>query len=156
MEYISSLDDQKFIHSQNAKWTAGQQLSHVYLCLTPISQALVSKEFIRQKFGLIDRPLMGYDEVIDKYINALATGGKAPGRFVPDPVTYKDKAALSNNFNALLTLIRQQLDGYTDEELNTLILPHPLLGSMTIRELFYLMSYHATHHLRQTERNLVS
>lgn len=30
----------------------------------------------------------------------------------------------------------------------------PLLGNLTIREMFYLMTYHATHHLRQIINNL--
>ncbi|HXB42348.1 MAG TPA: hypothetical protein VNZ49_17550 [Bacteroidia bacterium] len=66
-DYINSLPADKFIHGQNGKWTPGQQLSHIYLCLKPISQALTSKEFIEKKFGKISRSTMDYDAVINLY-----------------------------------------------------------------------------------------
>ncbi len=153
VDYINSLSDDQFIYS-NGKWTAGQQLSHINLCLQPISQALASKEYIIQKFGEIDRDAMDYDQVIINYKSALEKGGKAPDRFVPEMVSVIDRNKLTTELTALLLKIKTQLSDYTDQELNTLILPHPLLGNMTIRELIYLMTHHATHHLRQTEHNL--
>jgi hypothetical protein len=153
IDFISNLSDDQFRYS-NGKWTAGQQLSHIYLCLAPISQALTSKEFIIQKFGLINRDTMDYDEVIMNYKSALEKGGKAPISFVPEMVSAMDRNKLTTELTGLLLKIKTQLSNYTDQELNNLVLPHPLLGNMTIRELIYLMTFHATHHLRQTEQNL--
>lgn len=153
-EYIRSLPEDRYAYGRDGKWSAGQQLAHVYLCLVPMEKALGSKEFILQKFGKIDRPVLGYDLIVDHYLTALAQGGKAPERFVPDASAGADKAGLSAGLRELLDRIRQQYEGYTDEELDTLVLPHPLLGPLTVREMFYLMAYHATHHHRQTERNL--
>lgn len=154
IDYINSLPDDKFMHSHNNKWTAGQQLVHMYLCLKPICQALASKEFIIQKFGRIDRIIMEYDEVIKVYKTALDKGGKSPDRFVPETTSLESREKVSEDLTELIKKILQQLESYTEEELDSLVLPHPLLGNLTIRELFYLMTYHATHHHRQTERNL--
>lgn len=154
IDYVTALTEGQFSYSRNEKWTPGQQLSHVYLCLKPIAQALASKDFILQRFGKIDRPSLSYDAVIENYKMALAKGGKAPERFVPEKFDPDHKAELSAQLVALLQTIEQLLDHYTDEELDHLVLPHPLLGNLTIREMFYLMTYHATHHLRQTELNL--
>jgi hypothetical protein len=153
-DYVDSLPDDKFTHLQNEKWTAGQQLSHVYLCLKPISQALTSKEFIENKFGRISRPTMDYNDVINIYNRTLKNGGKAPDKFVPQRVDMSDKAKLVQDLSELLTTIKNQISIYSDNDLDTLVLPHPLLGSLTINEMFYLMTQHATHHLRQTEINL--
>lgn len=152
--YINALTEVEFAYSNQGKWTAGQQLEHVYLCLYPISQALASKEFILHKFGKTDRSSLSYDEIIDNYKAALAQGGKAPDRFVPGAFDPADKSKVSSQLLELLETIAQQLDGYTNEELDSLLLPHPLLGNLTITEMFYLMTYHATHHHRQTELNL--
>jgi hypothetical protein len=157
LSYIVSLSEQEYGFAHNEKWTAGQQLHHINLCLQPIAQAIASKEFIAQKFGTIERPIWEYDTVIGNYTNALAQGGKAPDRFVPQQQqTPPDKTILAAELNQLLQTIQQHLETYTDTELDTLVLPHPLLGKLTIREMMHLMAYHATHHHQQTKQNLQS
>ena len=153
-DYIESLPDDKFIHCQNGKWTPGQQLSHVYLCLKPISQALTSKEFIEKKFGKILRSTMDFDAVINLFYTTLKDGGKAPDKFVPQHIDSNEKAKLVKDLSEILVTIQNQLNNYSDNELDTLVLPHPLLGNLTINEMFYIMTQHATHHLKQTESNL--
>jgi uncharacterized damage-inducible protein DinB len=154
INYIDSLSLEKFMLSQYGKWTAGQQLSHIYLCLKPIAQALASKEFIAQKFGTIDREVMEYSEVISSYKSALEKGGVAPARFLPELVTADQKHQLVVDLQELLHVIQIEWAAYSEEELNSLVLPHPLLGSLTISEMFCLMAYHATHHQRQIEQSL--
>lgn len=151
--YISSLSDKEFNYAPNGKWTAGQQLAHVYLCLLPISQALHSKDFIFQKFGQIDRPTLSYDHVIENYRKGLEAGGKAPGQFLPQDVGLQEREELLDKLETILSTINQQLSNYSEQELDTLVLPHPFLGKLTIREFFFLMTYHATHHLQQTQQN---
>lgn len=153
-DYVNALPNDQFSYSRNGKWTAGQQLSHVYLCLLPIAKALASKEFLLEKFGKIDRPLWDYDTVLANYMEALDKGGKAPERFLPEDIQPEAKEELSADLSQILDTIKHQLQNYSEEELDTIVMPHPLLGSMTIREMFFLMAYHATHHLRQTEQNL--
>lgn len=154
IQFAKSLSDDNFMFVPNGKWTAGQQLDHVYLCLHPISQALASKEFILHKFGKIDRPAWSYDLTITKYRSALENGGKAPERFVPRPVELNARETLMMSLDELLHMICNQLTQYSDEELQALVLPHPLLDKLTIYEMISLMSYHATHHHHQAKLNL--
>lgn len=152
--YVNALPDDQFLHTANNKWTPGQQLAHVYLTLVPISQALGSKEYIQNKFGLIDRPVMTYDQLIDTYKKGLAAGGKAPEQYLPQEVSLGQRNEFTGKLDSILTTIRRLVAGYSEQELDTLVLPHPFLGKLTLRELFYLMSYHPLHHLEQTEKNL--
>lgn len=155
LQYMQALNDVEFSAAPANKWTPGQQLEHVYLCLKPLAQVLASKEFIQQKFGTINRPTANYDEVISNYKAALEKGGKAPDRFVPAAVEVTRKADLIKLTNQMLDTISSQLQTYTDTELDSLAIPHPLLGNLSIREMFHLMTYHATHHLNQTKQNLL-
>lgn len=154
IDFTDKLTEGEFTYSNNKKWTARQQLEHIVLCLKPMEQALTSKAFITSKFGKIERPTLDYDTVINNYKTALANGGKAPERFVPEQVDLSNRLLLSSQLYDLLQSIQQRTEAYTEEELDTLILPHPLLGNLTIREMFYLMTYHATHHHLQTAANL--
>jgi hypothetical protein len=153
-DYVNSLPDEQFLHTANNKWTPGQQLAHVYLTLVPISQALGSKEYIQNKFGIIDRATMSYEHVIETYKNGLAAGGKAPEQYLPQDIPVAQREEYTGKLLTILDAIRQQIATYTDEELDTLVLPHPFLGKLTLRELFYLMSYHPIHHLEKTKENL--
>jgi hypothetical protein len=152
--YINSLSEADFMFVPNGKWAAGQQLEHVYLCVQPFTKAMASKIFIEQKFGKINRQIWSYEEVVARYTKALQDGGKAPDRFVPPMVELNKKTELTTALSETLKIIAQHWENYSEEELDTLLLPHPLLGNMTIREMFYLMSDHATHHLNQTKQNL--
>lgn len=152
--YVDSLNEIEFLLSANEKWNAGQQVKHVILCLIPIDQALFSKEYIEKKFGKADRASLDYDSIINNYKSALSNGGKAPERYLPAPVLFEDKQALNTEFKNLLISIENKLGNYSETELDTLVLPHPLMGMMTIRELLFLMTYHATHHLEQVKITL--
>lgn len=152
--FICSLSDDEFVHRHDNKWSAGQQLSHLLLCLIPISQALGSGTYIREKFGTLDREQMNYDQLIAFYKEGLLAGGKAPERFLPAIVYVNQKQELHESLTGLLSTIQQQINGYSEAELDSLVLPHPFLGSLSIRELLYLMSYHPLHHLAQVKANL--
>jgi len=151
IDYIHTLTDEQFLYSYKGKWTAGQQFQHVSLTITPFLKALFSKESIIEKFGKINRPTWDYDTVIENYFK---TSRQAPQPFLPEPVSVEQKEEIAAGIRKDLLSIQQLLEQYTDDELDTFVLPHPLLGKLTIREMFYLMGYHATHHLRQTVQHL--
>ena len=151
IDYVNSLTDEQFTYSNNGKWTAGQQFHHVYLVISPLPKVLSSKEFILQKFGKINRPTWNYDTVIENYFK---TSRHSPQQFLPEQISPQQKTIITADIQKVLQTIQQLLDQYEDTELDTLIIPIPLLGYLTIRETFFLMSYHATHHLKQTEKSI--
>jgi len=154
IDYVHSLDEDEFIHIKDDKWSAGQQLQHLLLCLQPISKALASADFIREKFGVLDRSSVSYDTVIANYKTGLRNGGKSPERFLPNAVNYEERKDIAEELQNTLATITGHLNNYSDSELDSLVLPHPFLGALSIRELLYLMSYHPLHHLEQVKTNL--
>ena len=147
MGYIDNLADRQFSHSHNGKWTAGQQLQHILLTIMPFSKVLPSKEFIREKFGDIDRPTWNYATVLENYSK---TSLQSPGQFLPeDTIEPGQKEQLIADIQKNLDNIQDEWNNYSENELDKLTLPHPLLGKLTIREMFYLMAYHPLHHLKQ-------
>jgi len=147
--YVQTLPAAAYLYSYEDKWTAGQQLVHVILCLQVTSKALLPVAVIEQRFGKTERPEMTFDELVRYYLAGLAAGGKAPERFLPGAVGIEQREQVNTELMNLLATIRQQLMVYSEEEMSSLALPHPFLGKLSIRELFYLMTYHAGHHQRQ-------
>lgn len=154
LDYIKSLTDEEFERLIPAKWTSGQQLEHMVLGLASLNQALQNKSFVENTFGKIDRPTWSYDEVVTNYVNGLNNGGKAPKVFSPKEVVLSQKDQLMQDYTHHLQATIQHLANYSDEELDSLVLPHPFLGNLSIQELLYLMIYHALHHLNSVQENL--
>ena len=46
----------------------------------------------------------------------------------------------------IISSICKNLDKFSEEDLDKFILPHPLLGKLTMREMMYFTIYHAQHH----------
>lgn len=155
IDYIRTLTDEEFMYSREDKWTPGQQLQHVLLCVRPLAQALGNKSFVAAKFGTMERPGLSYDDVIQWYQKALQEGGKAPSMYVPEAVDLSRKDEIGTELAGEVQALRQNLEDYSEQELDNLVLPHPLLGKLSIREMLYLMTYHATHHQEKTRENLV-
>lgn len=152
VQYIDGLSDKQFSYRYQQKWTAGEHLQHILLTILPFPRVLSSKQFIRDTFGTIDRAAWDYDTVLQNYAQ---TSLKAPEAFLPkDEVRYDQKATIIAGIQQQLNAINDLLKQYSEEELDTLVLPHPLLGKLTIREMLYLMSYHPLHHQWQIARAL--
>lgn len=156
IEYINSLTDDEFVVSLNDKWTAGQQLDHILRSVKPLTQILSAKSRIESNFGMTERRSLSYEEIVNNYKIELEKGGQATGKFVPEKINSNQKneltAALSDNLKKLL----ENLTDYTDQELDNLVLPHPLLGNLTIREMIYFTIYHVGHHHEKIKQNFVS
>ena len=129
-DMVSGLSEVDFGTAPAGKWTAGQQLGHIYLSLKPLTMAL----------GLPKIGLMAF--------------GKAPSNFVPDPVLYIDKDAISTKLKDNLGKLISHLCKYSEKDLDKYLLPHPLLGKMTVREMLYFTIYHSEHHYKVALQNL--
>lgn len=151
---VSGLSEKDFSTAPTAKWTAGQQLLHIYLSLKPLTTALGLPKIGLKAFGSAKAPSLDYDGVVAKYHKALADGGTAPTTFVPDPVSYMDKDALADKLKGNLAKLASHLDKYSEEDLDKYRLPHPLLGKMTAREMLYFTIYHSEHHYKVAMVNL--
>lgn len=152
---VDALDEKEFSSAPTGKWTAGQQLLHIYLSLKPLTGALgMPKIALKALIGTTKRASMDYDGVVEKYREALEKGGVAPSTFVPEPVLYKSKAALIEKLKKNLSKLSDNLSKYSEGELDQILLPHPLLGKLTLREMLYFTIYHVGHHHRATLKNL--
>lgn len=152
---IRTLSDEDFLKSVNSKWTAGQQLEHIIKSVAPVNMAFGMPAFmLKLMFGKANRPSRTYDQLVEKYKQKLSEGGRATNRFLPAPVSLQQRVGLFNTLEKLNTSLSRRLNGFSEEQLDILILPHPLLGKLTFREMIYFTIYHAEHHEKQTIVNL--
>lgn len=154
-DYINTLTPEEFMLSRNEKWTAGQQLDHIRLSAKPVTQALaMPKLALKAMFGKANRPSKSYDELVTKYKLKLQEGGVATSRFIPIEVTFAQREQLIKSVNDVVGKLCKQLLDYSEKDLDELILPHPLLGKLNLREMMYFTIYHVVHHHATTEKSL--
>jgi DinB superfamily len=155
IDYQLSLTDDEFLRSQNGKWSSGQQLDHIYRAVKPLNLAFSLPRFIPTLlFGKANRPSKSYDDLVLKYKGKLESGYKASGQFIPKSVDLRQRLPLAQSLMRKVSKLCDQSEDYSEQELDILLLPHPLLGKLTIREMLYFTIYHAEHHLQLTKRNL--
>jgi hypothetical protein len=155
IKLINNLSDSDFLHSNNGKWTAGQQLEHIVKSVTPVNLAMVLPHFfLRIAFGKANRPSKSYEGLVEKYHAKLAVGGKSSAPFIPKAVTLEHREKLLKRLFVLTDSLFSRANSLSENQLDTIILPHPLLGKLTLREMLFFTSYHAEHHEKQILKNL--
>lgn len=144
-DYLNELPDAQFTFAPTGKWSAGQQLDHLVLSVAPLTKVMQKREVI-ESFGKAEQPSRDFDGVVTLYQSALARGGKASGQFLPGVIASERRSDLTNKLSIEVNLLCELLDAYSEEDLDQLVIPHPLLGKLTVREMMCFTIYHASHH----------
>jgi len=155
MDYINSLSDNDFIHkSTAAKWSAGQQPQHIYLSVRPINIALLIPKFILNI--LFGKPHQNrtYEELVVIYQKSLLNGGKAGSQFIPKNVSIGKRKILIGDLTGLIKSLNEKIERLSEQDLDKYILPHPLIGKISIREMLYFTIYHVQHHHKSAIENI--
>lgn len=154
-DYIMSLTESEYGYVNEGKWNAAQQLQHIVLCVQPLVYVFSQdKPVIEQNYGREPRQSRSYDMLLGDYLGKLHAGGKAPERFLPAQSIEQPRIALIATLTKLIDELCAKLLTFDEAELDSLLIPHPLLGKLTLREMLYNAIYHVGHHKLQVQQNL--
>lgn len=147
-QFISGLGKEDFEVMPGGKWSAGQNLEHLIRSIKPLQTAYSLPKFmLALLFGKSNRPSKTYDALVEKYKARLAAGGRARGPFIPPVVLFDKKDLLIKEYERHKTKLIKKIEKHSEEELDKYILPHPLLGKLTLREMLFFTVHHNQHHL---------
>ena len=146
--YIATLNKEQFEATPNGKWSAGQNLDHLIRAIKPLQLAYGLPKFaLMILFGKTNRPSRTYDEVVNKYKTKLGAGGKASTPFIPPIIKFEKKDELIKKYDEQKQKLIEKIEKQSETHLDKYILPHPLLGKVTLREMLYFTIHHNEHHL---------
>ncbi len=152
--YCETVPDKEFYRERNGNWSIAQHLQHLIISTKTSTAAYALPKFIlRIVAGKPNRSSRTYDELVNKYLGKLAEGGKAKGRYIPGKLnekTSKDKM-LEKWFSVTGNYLKAIKTNCKESQLDKFIVPHPLLGKITLRELGYFTIYHTHHHLKNLQ-----
>ncbi len=158
-ELISWLEQQPeeaWTHGPEGKWTTGQQALHLLQSIKPLNDALSMPKFLlRFKFGKANRPVRDYEAIIKRYQERLEdVKGKtfkgSQGMKVP---TLSEKKYILNRLQTEHKKLQYKTKKLSDKNLDTVVLPHPLMGKMPVREIIMWTAYHVKHHTETLKSN---
>lgn len=156
--YVQALSFERFIEQPVEEWSAAGYLMHLILSVKAVAKGFqTSPNALERLFGRAAAPSRSYDTLTPIYQAALNAGANAPASMtpvnyrVPDDVTdlqaYLVGEWLKGNERLVATL-----DSWPEADLDSYILPHPLMGNFTLREMLYFTLYHNQYHLRDIQR----
>lgn len=153
-EWLIQEANDQFDQGPAGKWTTGQHVDHLIKSSKPLNTALRLPKFLLQfKFGKNNRENRSFDEVVAKYQSKLELGGKASGRYLPKAIPNAEKEGLLLRLKQECNLLCKITNSWSEKQLDKYILPHPLIGKMTVRELLYFTIYHVSHHRKTLVNN---
>lgn len=151
---VLALPPDKLAVSRNGKWTPAQHVEHILRAVQPLTLVLlVPRWFLRWRFGKPNRQPRDYEALVARYKEKLAAGGRASGRFVPPPVPASKAESITAKLRNSVATLARRVNGWSERDLDTVLLPHPLLGKLTVREMLFFTIYHAQHHQALVERD---
>ncbi len=145
---LSAETPEQFTQAPAGKWSPGTQADHLVRSARPVNLALRLPGFlIGLRFGKADRPSASYDGVAEQYRASLEAGGKASGPYVPPAVRADQQSATVEALRRQYARLSTGIAPWSEEQLDRYLLPHPLIGKLTVREVLFFTHDHTRHHL---------
>lgn len=147
-DFVKNIDEDLFRKSENGKWSIEGNFDHLILSTKPIVKALGAPKFGLKMFGKPKNPSRSYSEVVEAYHEKLKTSNPVNNPFSSGEDNSMDKEELVDFWNSVCNRLAERLEKWKDSDLDKYVVPHPLLGKMTIREILFFTIYHTNHHLQ--------
>jgi hypothetical protein len=133
------------------KWTAGQHIVHLVQSTKPLLKAVSFPAFIlKWKFGKSNRSVRDYHIIVESYLEKLESASDIVSPFsknMSEIKSYQIDEWLHQLYELNTKLSAKSLR-FSESELDTIILPHPLMGKMILREILMWNAYHTAHHVQ--------
>lgn len=146
-----SLPPEVFARGTQERWSPAHHLDHLTRSNSPVLRALtVARDRLpRRSEG---HPPRSAAALRDLYREALGSGVKASGRYLPDPSG--DQGAQLAEYGQTLDALCAALLDWSEADLDAFALPHPALGELSVREMIEFTLEHNGHHLRGVQARL--
>lgn len=157
--FFAAITVDQFFAAPAGIWTPAENLVHLIKSIAPVAMALtIPRTALRIRFGWVNHETRSLAQVRHTYVNdALGNGGQAGGPFVPevkDDFSAAHQTAILAKWTDKGTELQASLEKWPDKALDSYLLPHPLLGKMTVREILFFTLYHNLHHVNDVQRLL--
>ena len=151
-DWIEIHGKEYWTYGPSGKWTTAQHIVHLVQSMKPLNKALlIPKLALKMKFGKANRSPRDYEQVVNRYQEKLksAQGIVSPfSKEMPNPTTDEISLWMKKLEKEKDKLVSSVDNKWKEKDLDTCLLPHPLMGRMLVREILMWNAYHTEHHLK--------
>ncbi|GAA4466765.1 hypothetical protein GCM10023189_49380 [Nibrella saemangeumensis] len=153
---IDPVSDERFFGPlDQGKWSVAETLQHLFLVIRGLNKVLPGPREVFTQWGQAERPSKSFDEIQKAYLAVSTTPRKAPDQVAPRAADLEaDRQTITDRFTMAHQALAANLEGWSEEELDTYQIPHLVLGKMTVREILFFTILHLYHHLKPTQERL--
>ncbi|QTE23497.1 DinB family protein [Polaribacter cellanae] len=149
LEWLNKQPEELWEKGPEGKWTTAQQVQHLVDSLQLLNNVLsYPRFFLKHKFGTCNRETRDYDAIVKNYQKKLMKNKETAVAFnkkLKKPLL-KNRKRLLNRLQIQQKKLQYKIRKISDLNLDTLVIPHPLMGKMTIREIIMWTAHHTEHH----------
>lgn len=156
LSFLEQQPDDLWTRGPSGKWTTGQQALHLLQSIKKLNDALSLPKFIlKYKFGTTNRELRDFETIINGYNKKLSEAKDATFKDSKNMIILqlKDKPYILTRLQMEHKKLQYKTNKISDHNLDSLVLPHPLMGKMPLREIIMWTAYHVTHHTKILKEN---
>ncbi len=145
---LNGIDDTVFLQEQGGKWSIAENIIHLEMSVKPLNLAYLLPKFVLNwRFGKPNRPSRTYDELVARYqerVGGVVLAGTPFQPLLPKGAT---KQQIIQSFEKQHLTYFKRMNNWREEDLDAIILPHPALGKITLREMGFFTTLHiGLHH----------
>lgn len=155
LDWLENQEDEKWMSGPENKRTEGQQALHLLKSITPLNDVLSMPRFMfKYTLGTANRAPRDYDTIVADYLERLEAYKKTakPPKTLSVP-KIRDKRYILTRLQVESKKLQYKTRRISDKNLDTLVLPHPVMGKILIREMLMWCAYHAEYHFKQLQEN---
>lgn len=154
LNWFADIPDHEFFTRQGEVWSASDNVDHIIRAIKPLIKALkLPKVALQTMFGRPGNLSRTYDEICTIYRGEIANGAQASGTFLPKQNTpqspEQEKAELLDQLSSIIDKLISVLEGWNENDLDEVQLPHPIIGKLTVREMLSFTIHHNLRHASQ-------
>jgi hypothetical protein len=138
-------------------WAPVDQVRHLTKSIRAVNQGLaLPRPLLALFFGLGRGVTRSFPALRERYREVLANGGSAggyaPRALDPAEASEERRADIMSQHAAAVAKFATVIGGWSERALDRYLLPHPLLGKLTVREMAQFTLLHNVHHVAVAER----
>lgn len=155
-ETFAKIDSKKACLAVGSKWSIAQQFKHLILSTFPVAAALKAPYERLAALGKPTDSSLDYEGLKSNYYAILANGAKAIDPFIPETIGQEDLENMLSNWINIGQKFKDRLAKWPEEDLDKYVIPHPILGALSVRQMLFFTILHNKHHLDRIKGEITS
>jgi uncharacterized damage-inducible protein DinB len=156
IDFISDKPDSFWEKDLPGKWSVGQHVLHLIQSTDPLIKGIKAPDILlRWKFGVNNRPSRDYETVVARYQEKLLSvreGTTSPFSRNMPTLTFKDRDQTFRDMSDRNRRLNTANLKIREKSLDVILIGHPLMGKLTLREILMWNAFHTEHHRQILEQ----